>query len=81
MPTVTQQPRAAVFLVRAWWEDGQFRARISYYSNIHSEPATETQIVTADPDEVRRHLALWLTEATTTAGSKRPLSGEQEQQS
>jgi hypothetical protein len=76
MPTVTQQPRAAVFLVRAWWEDGQLRARISYYSNIHSESATETQIVTADPDEVRQHLALWLAEAATTARPKRPSSGE-----
>jgi hypothetical protein len=64
---VTQRPNTAVFLVRAWWEDGQFRARISYYVNLHSEPAAETQILTADPAEVREHLGRWLDESSPAA--------------
>jgi hypothetical protein len=55
--------------VRAWWEDGQFRARITYDVDIHAEPAAETRIVTADPAEVRQHLAIWLEEFTTAASS------------
>jgi hypothetical protein len=62
---MTQRPKTAVFLARAWWEDGQFRARITYYVDIHAE----TRIVTADPAEVRQHLAIWLDESTTAASS------------
>ena len=62
-----QQPNtAAVFLARAWLEDGQFRARISYYVGIEADPPVETRILTADPAEVRRQLAIWL-EAIATA--------------
>jgi hypothetical protein len=64
-----QRPNTAVFLARAWWEDGQFRARITYYVDTHAEPAAETRIVTADPAEVRQHLAIWLDEFTTAAPS------------
>jgi hypothetical protein len=66
---VTQRPDTAVFLARAWWEDGQFRARITYQVDIHAEPTAETRIVTADPAEVRRQLAIWLEEFTTPASS------------
>jgi hypothetical protein len=66
---MAQRPNTAVFLVRAWWEDGQFRARISYYVDIRSDPTEETRIVTVDPAEVRRHLEIWLDESTTAASS------------
>jgi hypothetical protein len=63
---MAQRPNTAVFLVRAWWEDGQFRARISYYVDIHAD---ETRIVTDDPADVRRHLGTWLDESTTASSS------------
>jgi hypothetical protein len=66
---MAQPPNAAVFVARAWCEDGQFRARISYHVNIHSEPTEETRIVTVDPAEVRQHLAIWLDESTAAASS------------
>jgi hypothetical protein len=66
---VTQRPNTAVFLARAWWEDGQFRARITYNVDIHAEPAAETRLVTANPAEVRQQLAIWLEEFTTAASS------------
>ena len=64
---MTQRPTAAVFVVRSWWEDGQFRARISYSTDAHSGPKGETQILTAHPDEVREHLTLWLDESSRAA--------------
>jgi hypothetical protein len=67
MSGVTQRRNPAVFLARAWWEDGQFRARITYTVDIHAKPAAETRIVTADPADVRRQLAIWLEEFTTAA--------------
>jgi hypothetical protein len=66
---VTPRPATAVFLVRAWWEDGQFRARITYEVDILADPAVETRIVTADPAEVRRQMAVWLDEFTAAAPS------------
>jgi hypothetical protein len=64
---VTQRLNTAVFIVRAWWEDGQFRARISYQVDIHAEPEAETQTITADPAEVRRQLEVWLDESSKAA--------------
>ncbi|SHN88998.1 hypothetical protein SAMN05660350_04990 [Geodermatophilus obscurus] len=66
---MTQRPRTAVFLARAWWEEGQFRARITYCLDIQAGPAAETRIVTADPAEARQHLATWLDQFTTAASS------------
>jgi len=58
---VAQRPRAALFLVRAWWEDGEFRARVTYSVEITSEVHQRT--VTADAAEIHRILAVWLHEA------------------
>jgi hypothetical protein len=51
---VTQRANTAVFLARAWWEDGQFWARITYQVDIHAEPAAETRIVTVYASGVKR---------------------------
>jgi hypothetical protein len=67
---VTRRPHAAVFLVRAWWEDGEFRARITYHVNIDATPPDERQIVTADPEELHQHLATWLAVAASAASSQ-----------
>jgi hypothetical protein len=64
---VTQRSNTAVFIARAWWDDGQFRARISFQVDIRAEPEAETQTVTADPAEVRRQLELWLDESSKAA--------------
>lgn len=61
-PRVTKQPTAAVFLVRAWRDGGQFRARITISTDITAEPSTQTEVLIADPDDVGRHLATWLSE-------------------
>ncbi|MFC5994078.1 hypothetical protein ACFQE5_07620 [Pseudonocardia hispaniensis] len=61
---MTRPPRAAAFLVRTWWEDGRFRARITYVHDLHAESVPEVQVLTAEPDEVRRRFAAWLEDAT-----------------
>jgi hypothetical protein len=66
---LTRRPHAAVFLVRAWWEDGEFRALITYHANIDATPPDERQIVTA-PEELHQHLATWLAAAAAAAGSQ-----------
>jgi hypothetical protein len=62
--SVAQLPTTGVFLARAWREDGQFRARISYQL-ITGTGVDEEHVLTADVDEVRRHLELWLERAST----------------
>jgi hypothetical protein len=52
--------RTQFFIVRAWREDEGFRARIIYTVDIESFPAKETEVVTADSNEVQQHLASWL---------------------
>ena len=64
-PRVTQQTPAAVFLVRAWRDDGHFRARITSSVDITAEPPTQTETLIANPDEVSEHLAAWLREIQT----------------
>lgn len=64
---VTPRPSTAVFLVRVWWEEGGFRARITYHLDINSNTDVETRILTADPAEVRQHLATWLDESAAEA--------------
>jgi hypothetical protein len=65
---VAERLTTGAFLVRAWCEDGQFRARISYRVNTGPDSASPIEVLTADPGDVRRHLELWL-EATTSTGS------------
>jgi hypothetical protein len=57
---VAQHLHSAAFVVRAWWEDGSFRARITYTTDIGSPQTEETQVVTANIDDVQQHLATWL---------------------
>ena len=57
---MTQRPPVGIFLVRAWWEDGRFRARITSCLDINSTSEAQTQVVTAEPNEVSQHLAAWL---------------------
>jgi hypothetical protein len=64
-PRVTQQPTAAVFLVRAWRDEGQFRARITTSVDIAAEQPIQTEVLTANPDDVSGHLARWLSEIST----------------
>ena len=54
-----RRPRAAVFLARAWYENGELRVRITYSTDISSE-TPDTKIVTANPAELSHHLAAWL---------------------
>jgi hypothetical protein len=64
---MTEAPHTAVFLARVWWEDGQFRARVTYMVDVESDDVDQHRIVTADPAEVRRHLANWLDAAAAAA--------------
>jgi hypothetical protein len=66
---MTQRPGSAVFVVRAWWEGEQFRARLTYCVDIDAGPAAETTTVTADPAEVRRRLASWLDDVASATSS------------
>ena len=59
---VARPPRGAVFLVRAWTEDKQFRARIRCSIEILSPTHPLVEAVTADPAEVHRLLAAWIDE-------------------
>jgi hypothetical protein len=78
MLSVKQRPHAAVFLVRAWWENGQFRARISFYHSVQAARAEQAQVVTADPDEVREYFARWLGQARQRRGRRDQRPGEEQ---
>jgi hypothetical protein len=62
---VAQRLGTGVFVIRAWYEDEQFRARVSYRFVADAEAPAAAEVLTADPDEVRRHLELWLGQAAT----------------
>ena len=51
---------AGVFVVRAWREHGNLRARIRYVHDVHERSETETTFMTADPATVQEHLTIWL---------------------
>lgn len=61
---MAQQSHAATFVVRAWWEDDAFRARITYTIDIGCPQTEKTHVVTANIDEVRHHFSAWLLEMT-----------------
>jgi hypothetical protein len=71
---MVRRPRAALFLARAWYENGEFRARVSYSTDISSE-TPHTEIVTANPAELWHHLAAWL-EGTSDLGNRNEADGE-----
>jgi len=51
-----------VFLARAWYEDDEFRARVTQCVDVETEPATNLAI--AELDELMRVFSAWLTELT-----------------
>jgi hypothetical protein len=57
---MTRKTQAAIFLGRVWFEDGQFRARISYSSDLLSETPAETELTTADAAELEDCFTTWL---------------------
>jgi hypothetical protein len=71
---MVRRPRAAIFLARAWYENGEFRARVNYTTELSSE-IPHTEIVTANPADLCHHLAAWL-EKTGDLCSKNEADGE-----
>ena len=57
---MTTQPRMGVFLVRAWWEEDRFRARVTSCLDINADAEPQVRSITAEPPEVQRWLATWL---------------------
>jgi hypothetical protein len=55
---VAGQERTAVLVVRAWIEEGQLRARITYTRDIGSTNMVET--AAAAPEEVVQAVESWL---------------------
>ena len=49
-----------MFLVRAWREEGRFRARLTWSLDIGAQRAPEFRVVAAEPAEVVRRLQAWL---------------------
>jgi hypothetical protein len=61
--------RTGIFVVRAWFEGDEpedFRARITYSLDVTS--GEEVMTTTYKPDDVSRHLELWLEALATDAG-------------
>lgn len=52
--------RPAAFLVRAWYEDRSFRARVSYFPGLDDGGQPAVQAITADPAELHDQLDAWL---------------------
>lgn len=57
---VGRQSAIAIFFVRAWQEDDQFRARVTRCLDLRSEHREE--FLTADPEELVDYLRTWLRE-------------------
>ena len=56
---VSRPPPVAIFYVRAWHEDGYFRARVSRCLDVTlDEPMSES--LTANPEDLAAQLADWL---------------------
>jgi hypothetical protein len=55
---VSLLPPVAIFLVRAWFEDGRFLARIVRSTDLQLE--TSTKVLTTDPNELATQLDIWL---------------------
>ncbi len=52
--------------MRAWWEDGAFRARVVY--RVDSETGAEVSVLTSDAEELYQQLRTWL--VTAAAGAE-----------
>lgn len=55
-----RQSTVAIFFVRVWHEDDQFRARVTSCLDLRSEQPEE--FLTADPEGLVNHLRTWLRE-------------------
>jgi hypothetical protein len=60
---VSQRPPVGIFVVRAWHEDGQFRARVTRCDDVGDTETTET--LTANTEVVVGQLNDWLTKLAT----------------
>jgi hypothetical protein len=62
----SSRPPVAIFFVRVWYEDGQFRARTR--RSRADEPLRDE--LTADPETVVAQLRLWLQELDAEWGGE-----------
>jgi hypothetical protein len=60
MPLMATQNALGIFLVRAWHEEGELRARVSVCLDVNSQPCRE--FLTADPTELHDQLSAWVRE-------------------
>lgn len=70
-------PRAGVFLLRAWWEDGHFRGRVTSCLDITASSDVRVS-ATAEVEEVLRRLDGWLHEFEAMAPPPEGLTREQD---
>jgi hypothetical protein len=62
---VVPETRAAVFLVRAWWEEGALRARVTFRVDVVR--AEEVVMTTADANELHHLMDTWLNSGAAAA--------------
>ena len=55
---MSQRPPVGIFVVRAWHEDGQFRARVTRCDDVGATESTE--LLTANTEDVIGQLEEWL---------------------
>ncbi len=63
---VSRQSSVAIFFVRVWYEDGEFRARVSQSADLTSERPVD--LWTAEPSDLEQLLATWLREIDQRQG-------------
>jgi hypothetical protein len=67
---VNRELAVGLFVVRAWYEDDQFRARVTRSADVGAE--TATQLATADINELDDYFHAWLAELAGRAPGKVP---------
>jgi hypothetical protein len=66
---VSRKPAIGIFIVRAWYEDDQFRARVTKCLDVDTEPVGTLAV--ADLDELRSIFNAWLTATARPSPSRR----------
>jgi hypothetical protein len=56
----SHSPAVALFIVRAWYEDDQFRAHVTRSLDVNTEIETRAELLTADPQRLVEFLGTWL---------------------